>query len=279
MRLWACSVAGLPSVHRHSASSSFSWKSRNCSIAQRWTLKGTEQNNSPLKVNNPRTRSAVWTCVGTNTLQVTFCCMCPLTALCSVWQHFDNSENRTWCSISTVIWPFFGYRRLLKSSDCDRHFLQKVTASQVFYFLRWYRALRFHCRDLLLHMHTQTHTENKWMWLCVWLTPVKKTHIIDVITVCLTLLGLGAGICKCYNWDNVKIKELSDKGKWWEYAHHSIHLDWFYLAKNTFFCWVCPQQFFALLLHLTWDWLWLCISTSDNSTSTGGGLNRNLEAL
>lgn len=49
MRLWACSVAGLPSVRLHRASSSFSWKSGNCSIAQRWTLKHTEeQKDSPV---------------------------------------------------------------------------------------------------------------------------------------------------------------------------------------------------------------------------------------
>lgn len=39
MRLWACSVVGQPSLCRHRASSSFSWKSKNCSIANRWILR------------------------------------------------------------------------------------------------------------------------------------------------------------------------------------------------------------------------------------------------
>lgn len=49
IRLWACSVAGLLSVRRHSTSSSFSWKSENCSMAQRWTLKSTEHRQSQVQ--------------------------------------------------------------------------------------------------------------------------------------------------------------------------------------------------------------------------------------
>lgn len=60
MRLWACSLAMLPSVRWHKASSSFSWKSRNCSIAQRWTLKMNSKSKPGLKLvlhllNNKRT--------------------------------------------------------------------------------------------------------------------------------------------------------------------------------------------------------------------------------
>lgn len=58
-------------------------------------------------------------------------------------------------NIPALIWPFFEDRCLLKPPDRNWNFLQKVTASQVFYFLWGCWALCFHCRNLFLHTHNK----------------------------------------------------------------------------------------------------------------------------
>lgn len=94
-------------------------------------------------------------------------------------------------------WPFFGYWRLLKPSDCDWNFLQQVTASEVFDLLRGCLALCFHCRDLLLHTQTNKHKHvrvhtpvkktqiHEWQCLLLWSTTMKRTlvkaHTTDVM--------------------------------------------------------------------------------------------------
>lgn len=159
MRLWACSVAGPPSVRWHSGSSSFSWKSKNCSIAQRWTLESIEeQKDSQVykgtkgQIQSKQTLSADWLCVTVNT-QLT--CSGRWVFLLHVYYSVFIMTKE--CK-QKVIWPFFGYWRLLKPSDCDWNFLQQVTAAQVFYLLRGCLALCFHGRDLLLHTRAHTHT-------------------------------------------------------------------------------------------------------------------------
>lgn len=135
IRLWACSVAGLLSVRRHRASSSFSWKSGNCSMAQRWTLKSTEQRQSSLKltavIRTVKTKSSDWWLLTLN---------------------FAVQQHPAFCSSAAL--PFFGNRGLFEPPDCDWNFLQQVTASQVFCFLRGWWCLCFHCRHFLLHTHT-----------------------------------------------------------------------------------------------------------------------------
>lgn len=127
MRLWACSVARLPSVRRHKASSSFSWKSGNCSIAQRWTLRSTDKTQvqsepmSSLENTTFHNKQLLWT---------------------SCWE------------VNVLILgkngPFFGNWRLLKPSDGDWDFLQQVTATQVLNFLRLCWVLSFPRRSPLL---------------------------------------------------------------------------------------------------------------------------------